>query len=191
MADSFWKTVLRGHTAQGSQQLNVFYHKADDTDARIITTLGNWAEDMADLLTPAMDEDAGFDGADIYKRVGSEWVYQSTDPMTKVGEIEATAAPPQNALVIRGVTFTGKIRPMKFFGGLSTEAFGDAGLLSSTLFALAADVMAFWVSFYGAGPSALSPGTWSKSIGLFVPLIGGVIDYIIGSQRRRKAGIGA
>jgi hypothetical protein len=191
MPDADYKTVLEGTTAQGDKQLNVFYNHSNDTQNNVLTTLGNWAGDLVTLLQPIMVTGSGLEKVVHFVHGLAGWLEIGSDILNTQGTATGDALPPQNAAVVNALTGYFKVHPKKFFGGLPSSIVQADGTLDSAALVDLAAIAAFWTSPYSSGPSYLVPGTWSKHYNVFISTDGGYVDARVGSQRRRKQGVGA
>jgi hypothetical protein len=184
-----WKSVLKGHTMQGEDQLNVFYHStaADKTDA--LTALNQFITEWCGDCVPIMHPDSGFDSAEFYTWDGTSWHPEGIETLTVVGNSGGVAIPPQNAAVLLGDTNVKRCRPKKFIGGLTSTDLSN-GQLGSVALGYLASLLGLWISGFVFGSATMTPGTFRKIAHVFVPMMGGLVDGLVGSQRKRKQNVG-
>lgn len=99
--------------------------------------------------------------------------------------------PNQMAAVLRGNTTRPTSFGRKFLMGLVETAATGGDLTSSVLTSLATTLANYLADETVSGTSVLSPGVPRKGVNTFLPFSDGVINSIMGTQRRRKPGIGA
>lgn len=170
---------------------NVFYFdNSVDVLADVRAAANNWATLMYATIGGLITDQVNGDHMDLYLWEGTDWILQSTDPYVFGGESISNPLPRQSAAVLIGRTATPRVQGRKFIGGL-TENFQNGGVLdgvSTTALGGFADV---WTDspFIAAGVS-IYPGVWHKASSEVIRFIGNRVDRFMGTQRRRKQGVG-
>lgn len=189
MADT-WKTVLKGHTIDGNEQLNVFYHSttagAEDALLALDAFVTDWIAAAKSLMHPT----SGFNSATFYRWDGTSWHPEQEGSYVQGGMNADAPLPAQDAAVIVADTGVRRVRPKKFVGGLTVGGIAD-GHLNTTSIGYLTTMLALWVTQYTFGEVFLTPGTWRKIAQVFAPIIAALIDNAVGTQRGRKPGTGA
>ena len=188
MSDT-WKTVIHQTTVNGDEQLNVFYHNTTATIGDALLALEDFVDDIVALMKAAQSVYVVYSKAQFYRWVSDTWRSEFEYGITGTGSQEGAVLPAQNAAVIVGDTGVKRVRPKKFIGGTTIQQTGH-GELTDAAIGLLVDIMNVWITTYTSGAVALDPGTWRKALHTFVPIIAGVVDSRIGSQRHRKPGVG-
>ena len=157
----------------------------------------DWKAYIESIFTPLVGDIYSlyvFEGFDLSKRSGTEWLYQTSGTLTLTPADGGLVLPSGDASVLTAYTDVGKVRGRKFIAGLTASKIAS-GLLNSTILAHLVLAATAWVSQFACitgGPfDHWTPGVWSKKVAGFVPFnLRALITNIPGYQRRRKLGVG-
>jgi hypothetical protein len=196
------KAVAEFVLNDGSIVQNVFYYLASfaavQSDAAVLAAIiGNiediYAEIVSDVsstvaVNPTEVSEIAWDSGtgkwEVVRAVGTD---TPTIVFTGAGDV----LPNQNAMVIVANTTRPKSRGRKFFFAIP-EGIQDEGDLESTAVADLVDAGADWINdtTISAG-NDLVPGVPRTNNDVFLEFTMAIVNSIIGSQRRRKPGVGA
>lgn len=117
------------------------------------------------------------------------WVYQREVPVSLVGGASSDYLPQQNAAVIIGIT-PSRRRGKKFIAGIA-EGNVTGGVLDSGFKTQLQAMAASWLAGLVDGSVTWASGVCRKDGSDFIGFTGTRVDSLVGSQRRRKPGVGA
>ncbi len=118
-----------------------------------------------------------------------DWITTYETTFSKVGSVSSDALPNAVALVILGKALGKRVFGKKFFSGINEGAVASNTLIAEAV-TIAVQVLAAYITpFTGIGGGTLTPGILTKT-GVFKPFVGGILSAFVGSQRRRKPGVG-
>jgi hypothetical protein len=98
--------------------------------------------------------------------------------------------PNQNAAVLVAKTTRPKSYGKKFFAGMTETDSTGSEWNAYTLTDMAAALLEYLLDIELAPSNTLTPGVPRSKFDVFLPFTTGIVDYIVGSQRRRKPGVG-
>lgn len=176
----------------GVHMENIFYVQSDETPAG--TAFGaaaiEWITAMHASTKNNMSNLLDFARLDFESWDGTSWVLASSVPMPGGGvDNSGQPLPFQMAAVVIGTTGIKKTFSRKFVPGI-TESWQNASLLHPECEAGLLVYGAVWTTQFTATNSVtLIPGLWRKNH-TFAQFTGFKVDQIMGTQRRRKIGVG-
>lgn len=186
------KVALKG-TIQGQELVNVFYFDWNTIDEEetpnsyIEAYFESFYEDSG--LLSALSNDVHYTNYLIYRRVDNEWVDYGNGDVSYDGAVTTDCLPPACAAVLLG-----KVKGWRGFGRKFLSGIGEAnqskGTLANDFLVILTIAAAYYIQAVGSGGTSLVPGIFSKD-SVFRPFITGIVDTLVGSQRRRKQGVGA
>lgn len=176
----------------GQEVVNVFtFHWVDPlgvNDIRLF--IKDYLDTVYDVMLPKMNADLSMNYFNWYRWLAPNWIFEGSEPYTKVGTDAASEGLPlQSAAVILGKVDNYRAFGRKFFPAITevNQLFGNAvaGLITAMTQAAVG-----YISAQISGGISLTPGILGKT-GVFHAFVSGVVDGILGTQRRRKAGVGS
>lgn len=126
---------------------------------------------------------------DVYRWSGTNWVLENNFPFVHNGSVAGDILPYQNAPVILGKVPARRGMGRKFLAGVPEANQTDSTVSSALLDALVSFAATYVVQIID-GALTLTPGVFDKNH-LFHAFGNAVVDAVIGTQRRRKIGVGA
>lgn len=105
------------------------------------------------------------------------------------GTAAADELPQACCAVVNFPTEYAGVQGRKYFGPLS-ESEQSAGILSSTLQTALAALIAEYLNGFTAGSDSIQPRIMSSKWVDAIALLGGIVNAVVGYQRRRKSGVG-
>lgn len=200
--DTVLRAVLELAFDDGNIMQNVFWFLTQFVANQDDNVVAGAVEDWLDTILQPLDEWMS-DTLSINQTELNEMVWDEEEEVWEVdrfvGTLDPTATfaetnellPYQNAAVLVANTGRPKSRGRKSFGGL-TEIAQDAGILVPSLLTNMATALNWYLSdeTISAGNELIS-GVASTVTGLFLPFTDGIVNDVMGSQRRRKPGVGA
>lgn len=160
----------------------------------------NGGESMEDVwnayLSPLYDEVRSILAND-WASYSYEILEPSTEGWTPVDEVSfvrvgvgtTEVLPNAVAAVILGIAPGNRHIGKKFFSAVGTSMTLGNSLISTALAFLADALLVYVGPFTTFSSSTFAPGVIDK-YGSFHPFVGGVVSTLLGSQRRRKPGVG-
>lgn len=122
-------------------------------------------------------------------RQGTNWIEDGTYSLTASGASASDALPGTMAGVVLGKSSGYRGFGRKFLSGI-LEADQTNGSIQSTLISLFTTFVAAYIATVWEGACALDPGTYNLKTETFHPFASGVVDILLGTQRRRKPMVG-
>lgn len=189
------KVVLKGRFDDANETRNIFHCTTDSDDAADnVNAAAEWISEYVDAIRPATSEHFRYYGMEVYEQIGlaDDWNLIGTVTFTgATGTAPGTYNANQDAAVMIGKTGIPKTVGKKF-----APAITDAGQADSTIqagaMATLVSVLAIWITeFVSTGTVTVTPAIFKKLSGAFAPIVGGIVDLLVGSQRRRKPGVGS
>jgi hypothetical protein len=188
---AYYKIVLKGNIDE-QELVNVFYFEwVDPTTLNVISSFINDYLDRLFIdsgLLGALSNRVHYHTWQAYLRVGGDWVDDASGAWEHAGGVSSDSLPNQSAAVIIGKVRGWRGFGRKFFAGVA-EGNQSAGNLSNDFLLLLADAAVAYVADLFVGVVGLRPGIFSKD-GVFRPFFVALVDVLVGSQRRRKPGVG-
>ena len=162
----------------------------DDTFDEIAEWVNNeWAAAWTELAS-SLAELVYFE-VDIMNTDGTVARNIGTDLVGEVGIHVLDAYSPQAAAYLLAYTSVPKARGSKYVPGMAESEVGGGAFSVGALTDIAALLVVFLGVFTGSGGLVLTPGVLSRTLLAFVPfLTTGILDTVVATQRRRKAGVG-
>lgn len=190
------KFVLFGTGANGIQWRSIFYYSTAADFTPTEAEMQAWANAYWGLTSLVTVGGYSIYGIGYSPYTGSApevdpkgWGATVVYPVTGNGAASGESLPTQSAWVLIGRTATKRVMAKKFLLGVS-EAGQNAGVATGGSPVALANIAGFiYASTYSMGGTALTPGAWGRRHG-FTPTITATVSPFIGSQRRRKPGIG-
>lgn len=207
MAGFHWKVVVNGKDEDSGDMKNVFYvTRPDDHPPLGLGIIGQMYDPMQDFVsthfsisTISVHAWTGPESGEWYEVIGGKKVPKAAPPWgvgvdyTLSGDFIGTATddrlPPQMAGVIYAKTAVAHVIAKKFYGDI-TEADSDAGVPTLALKNALATCAANWMLGFEEATTPYNPEVWGPIHG-FNPLVSATYSPYLGSQRRRKRGVGS
>lgn len=187
------KFVARARMFGQIEIRNIFYLEVATfpTQAELLTDVPAYLSGFYTPLLGSLSTVFNLYGWDVHKwnATTHKWEFAIEGSVNLTGTNGAEPLPTQMAGVMVAYTLTKRVFARKFIAGLVVGATVGNILISTTLLALT-NALTFWLSDFTA-PSAkvYSPVTLTKSF-TFVTFSQAIVDKIMGTMRRRKAGVG-
>jgi hypothetical protein len=126
---------------------------------------------------------------ETYVPVAGDWILEDQHVLAISGAEGTDYLPNAVALVIEGIASGSRHIGKKFFSGVA-EGFTSGNVLTGAAVGYIASALLGYISpCYGLSSGSLTPGVVDKNF-QFHPFVGGVVASLLGSQRRRKPGVG-
>jgi hypothetical protein len=186
----------------GTLAQNVFHFIAnfvgDDTNQNVIDACVQYVEDIYDALANNIRNTVDLDTVEVdtvaWDPAEGKWLTEFTVgigfPSVTFTDT-ADLLPNQMAPVMLAYTGRPKSYGRKFIVGATESATVGSDLQSSILTNLATALAHYLADETVSGSNVLSPGVPRQAENTFLEFYNGVVNSIIGSQRRRKPGLGA
>lgn len=191
MPDQLYKAVLKGRFTDGSETRNIFYATSADAQSGIPLAFQGYVARFLQTILYALSSTMHFYGVDVYAYVANEvWQLVTETLLDLTGLASADSLPHQIAGVLIGATHNGRSKGKKFIPGL-TENASDGGNINSQTLGYLASALAAWITDYTEtiNGAVIHPVVHRKGKS-DLDFAGGKTDNIVGSQRRRKQGVG-
>lgn len=117
------------------------------------------------------------------------WIYQREVALSLVGGSSSDYLPQQNAAVVIGIT-PSRRRGKKFLAGLA-EGNVTGGVLNSDFKTICQSFASSWIAGFDDGSVHWTSGVCRSNGSDFLGFTASRVDSLVGSQRRRKPGVGA
>lgn len=204
-------TVTNGDILKAAMELvfvdssimqNVYYFKAvfsdDQTDAAVLAAINTYLDDIYTAIDDYVKSNVTINPCEVseveWNAGESKWltsrVLGTTTPVVTFTDA-LEGLPRQCAAVMLANTLRPKTRGRKFFGGLCEDDQVGSYWVSSFLTALGVALNHYLADETVSGTNVLSPGVASTLAGVFYDFTDGVVNDIVGTQRRRTPGVGA
>lgn len=170
---------------------NIFYSNNPSAD---YTNVGNdsedWLVDVYTSMTLLISNQVQGDTIQLYEWVDPFWELRREQAFEWVGTNIADPLPRQCAGVIIGKTATRRCQGRKFFAGFgeNTQNAGLLGVFETGIMQIGA--LSWTLARTGGEGTEIQPGVFNAASGNVIPFIGYRVNPIMGTQRRRKAGVG-
>jgi len=189
-----YEMVVKGKVASLYDIVNVFHFvKGVDTeDSELEDLCADWIDAMWTPLAPYLSSAYTIHSFGIRKFVDGVWGLETVHSISIAGSDSAEMLPLQNAAVALARTGVKRVFGRKFIAPLTVATIASTELASAALIAMA-QFTAKWLSGQdgsGAGHN-IRPRIFRKETGAFEALLGGSVDVLVGSMRRRKVGVGS
>ena len=172
-------------------------------EATTLDALQSWANDaydnLADEIVAGLTLDSITAHTVVWNETAGEWLtdaYIGWRTLTDSFVNASVMLPPQSAAVVRAITTGVKRKGRKFLPGFGEDT-QDGGELEGGPFGALGAFATDWISNIEVlGADQLDPGVLGGATvlgsgdGVFYPFLGAAIVSLLGSQRRRKTGIG-
>lgn len=190
------KFIVYGSGPNGIEWRNIFYYSSEASITPSAAQMQAWDLAWFNTYGNAMHESfhiyqigySGWQGG-VYTDPhgwGPVIVYPDAHTGMATG---SDALPSQNAYVLLGRTNTKRVIGKKYLAGVA-EAAQAAGVPNAGTMTVLNNAAGFcYASTYSMGGTALTPCVWGPTHGL-VPTVSGSVSPYIGSQRKRKPGVG-
>lgn len=191
MADQLYKGVLKGRFQDGNETRNIFYATSADPEGDVPLAMQGYIAAIVNIVKVGITNLLTFYGVDVYKYIGNEvWQLITAAGLNLTGQETVDALPHQSAAVLIGSTIAGKSKAKKFIPGCS-EGTNVGGLVQSAFLATLAGALAAWVTDYveQMNNATIHPVVHRKGK-TDLDFVGGKVDALFGTQRRRKQGVG-
>lgn len=190
------KFVTFGTYTYGTQWRWVNYYSTEASFTPSQTQMTAWMNTVWNTIKAVLSTDCkvygiGYAGATIGLPLTDPKVWGATTvyPMNVTGQDSGDFTPSQTALVLIGRTSVKHVIGRKFIVGL-TETGIQYALPTSTVQTAALNLGGImYASTYSMDGTALTPGVWGTKHG-FTPTQSVTLSQYLGTQRRRKPGIG-
>lgn len=183
------KIVLKGRFNTGDQTRNVFYIQSAGGVIPQNADVASWLGTIfhAGMLSGVSANWAAY-AVDTYQWLNGYWTFTDSFTSTIAGTAGGNPDAQQMAYVLVARTSVKRVVPKKFFAGVVPAAHNQGLIMPATLAALNTSATAWATGFTSAG-NQQTPGTWTKSH-MFTSLVAARADIYLGTQRRRKQGVG-
>lgn len=185
------RAIVRGTILNLVQTRNMF-------TAQLTVTGGDTADMLWDTylssvispLTPYLMNTVSFTSREIQELNQGIWQTVFDDPISYVGQSSTQDQLPNAvAFVFIAKTLVQRVVGRKFFSGLSEQWSNGNQVVGAAIAALASSLAAYLGPWTSLGGSTFAPGVVDRS-GVFQAFTGGFVSTFLGSQRRRKPGVG-
>ncbi len=191
MPISITKLVLRGDFNATDQTRNIFY--LWNANGTILGDAG-----ITDYITSMFDADvraaisSSWHGrsvdAYLWNDAQQYWAFYSSVPFVTAGLDNSAMGGQQLAYVWVARTGVKRVVPKKFIAG-ATTACAPGGVLTAGTVTLMQTHADFWATTYNQAGEQFVPGTFMQNHA-FTPILDVRVDSVVGTQRRRKQGVG-
>lgn len=190
------KLIVRGITDNGTQWRNIFYYATESDFTPSSAQLTAWGDAFWGVIGGGISSTWHMTDVGYSKYMGGtpfqdplQWGAETTYTCAHDGGAGGDVLPNQAAGVILGKTVVKRVIAKKYIGGV-TEGSQNSGV-PTTLYKNYLTSLAGWAfaSTYSMGGTALTPGAWGPAHG-FTPTLSASVSPYLGSQRRRKPGVG-
>lgn len=182
--------VAKGSIGTIVQIRNVFTCDMVESIANDYTQL--WTYYLTDVLDPICQCLAGvilYTDFEFYVPSGDDWILTGAGPLASGGQEGGDYLPNAVAIVLEGIAAGSRHIGRKFFSGVA-EGFTSGNVLTGAAVGYAATALYHYVTPYSPfGGGSYTPGTYDKNH-VFHPFVSGIVASLLGSQRRRKPGVG-
>jgi hypothetical protein len=185
----------------GTIAQNVFHWVAqfdeDQSDYDVKNAVETYIEDLYGAISTYLSDGFTINPSYLYKKVwdptGAAWVideliYTFTPSFTHTNTDDPF--PNQIAPVIVANTLRPKSRGRKFLMGFVETAADASDLVSGAVTALGTALNHYLADETVQGSNLLSPGVPREGVNTFLPFTDGAVNSVVGTQRRRKPGVG-
>ena len=195
------KAVIEFALADGSLVQNVFHFLAnfvtDQTKVDVLAAVEGYIEDFYNAVSTYLADD--FTVGDV---TVDKIAWNATEELWEVTSNIGTASPTithtntddpfpnQIAPVLIAHTIRPKSRGRKFLMGFVDTAANGSSLVSGALTALANALAVYLADEVVTTGNVLSPGVPRTNVNTFLELSTGAVNSVVGTQRRRKPGVG-
>jgi hypothetical protein len=160
-----------------------------DSDT-LLADIKTWMEAIHGDLAATQVSQLTYDSVDAYNLTQDAPMGELPMTTTTEGEVTGDSLPMQTAAVIRFTTGVARSQGRKFFGGFAEGAQADGGILQAGPLATLAIVAALILDGFSSGSGDCVPGNYSTALTRFAPYAAALINTVMGTQRRRRYGIG-
>jgi hypothetical protein len=196
------KVVAQLLLSDGTIAQNVFHYLAeltsDQTDTAVLDALEVFVEDFYGAMEDEISDDVTMDLMNVdvveWDETESKWkvvqnVGERTPTVTFLNTVDVF--PNQVAATMLAYTAHPRVKGRKFIPGFSDNQADAGDLITSALTAMGNALAEYLADITISAGNTLSPGVPRTESNIFRKLGSGLINSVLGTQRRRKPGIGA
>lgn len=185
-----FRGVLRGVLAGVTQTINVFTFHTDTGHVLTLDEFQDYLEALYDISFLAIIANAwSATSIAVTQADGSGgWDTLGERPFTIVGTSGDDNCPQQIAYVVVGIT-AGRARGKKFIAGVP-EGMQENGVVDGVAMTQLNDYGGLYAGGISTGDGLLQCGTCDENGNNFHAFVGYRVNTIVGTQRRRKQGVG-
>lgn len=183
-------------TVSGNDLQNVFHFLAEGTgeedNADVTDDAALEMDGLYDLVDQHLSSGVVFETVYVWNVTDDNLVGEVPWPVLTVGgggAAESTAF--QLAAVLRFITNTARSQGRKFIGLLIKTSIGDAGRVTTQLETDLGTLATNMLGGFSSGGLSFQPGNYNYTLLTFAPWIAAIVNEYLGTQRRRKGGIGS
>lgn len=195
------KVFLELVLADGTMAQNVFHLRSDfaddQNDGDVSTAVEGYLEAIYGELNGYLTTDFTINPSWLHKTawdpVGAEWAVTFLIDIFTPSFAHADTADPfpnQIAPVIVGNTYEPRSRGRKFLMGFVEDSALAGNLVAAAVVEMAAATVEYISQVVISSGNVLTPGVVDEDANLFRPFRDGAANSIVGTQRRRKPGVG-
>lgn len=198
----YLKGVCEFELEDGTIAQNVFYFVAnfvsEETNTSVVNAIESYVEDIYGAISTYLSDGFTINAGPIHKVTWdsdtSKWVISAL-----LGNILPTIThtntndpfPNQIAPVLVGNTLRPKTRGRKFLMGTVEEMADGSHLEAAAITAMGNALNHYLADEVVSGSNQLSPGVLREGVESFKEFSDGSVNSVVGTQRRRKPGVGA
>jgi hypothetical protein len=186
--------VIAKFTQAGQVLLNVyelFHTGVDDLlDNIVFAAAGTWLEDIYDGLVATQTSELSYDTYQVINETQEYQLGEDDWPSLTVGSSAGEASPLQVAYLMRFPTNYLGSQGRKFIPGCNESALEDNGIVGTSTLANLATAAATIAAGFDVGANHFHPGVNNTEKGRFAGFQSAIVNDVVGSQRRRKQGVG-
>lgn len=169
---------------------NVFYCNATTTNyPALVASTGVWVADCYGNVNALMTNQIHGDKTMLFEKVGADWLFRGEQAWIFLPLSINNPLPRQSAGVVIAKTSVKRCVGRKFIPGI-TEIHQDGGVVSEAALGMLRSFGADWIFGQPAADIPLEAGVYNAASDTVVPFVGYHADVFMGSQRRRKQGVG-
>lgn len=184
------KCVVKGHLFGAVQTRAVFYGNVElESPDTVDDPWMAYLNPIYTAVNPFLGSAVVTETFEIFDQSGSTWYSRGEFAFSTGGGSAGEQLANAVAAVLIGRVPSHHGVGRKFFSGLAETAVSGNALITSALSAFAAACVLYVSPITTANGSSLAPGIVDKN-DAFHMFLGGFVSALLGSQRRRKPGIG-
>lgn len=196
------KAAYECEFANGVIAQNVYHFKAvfidDQTDSAVLAAIATYLGNLLDSVDQYITDTLTINPCEVdevqWNATEEQWETVRTlgNTTPSVTFTDTTGhLPLQIAPVLIANTLRPKTRGRKFLPGFCEDTTTGSGLETAVMTALGLALNNYLADETVVGANVLSPGVPSVVTGTFWDFTDGLVDSVVGTQRRRKPGVGA
>lgn len=178
----------------GEDVRNVYHVRSDVgtlvANSVFLSQARSWLEDVHADIAPHMVDDYTFESVECFNVTQDEPIGELAYTTTTEGDLTTDPQPLQCAAVVRFPTEVARSQGRKFIAGLSDTASSDGGVVVSSVLTGLATMATTILDGFTVGTDSWKPGNWSETYTRFAPWVSGLVNTVLGTQRRRRIGKG-